>query len=87
MPKVIKEITVITGQYTNKDGQQKNRYQRIGSIIDTKNGEMLKIDVMPLKEGGWDGWAYINEPRPKEDQPRQQQRGSGFDDMDSDVPF
>lgn len=85
MPKVTKEITVITGQYTNKDGQQKNRYQRIGSVIDTKNGEMLKIDVIPLKEGGWDGWAYMNEPRPREDQPRQQ-RGSGFDDLDSD-PF
>lgn len=84
MPKVTKEITVITGQYTNKDGQQKNRYQRIGSVIDTKNGEMLKIDVIPLKDGGWDGWAYLNEPRPREDQPRQQR--SGFDDM-TDVPF
>ena len=84
MPKVTKEITVITGQYTNKDGQQKNRYQRIGSVIDTKNGEMLKIDVIPLKDGGWDGWAYLNEPRPREDQPRQQR--SGVDDME-DVPF
>ena len=35
-------------------------------IIDTKNGEMLKIDNVPLKEGGWDGWCYINDPRPKD---------------------
>ncbi len=84
MAKVIKEITVITGQYTNSQGQSKNRYQRIGSTIATKNGEMLKIDVIPLKEGGWDGWAYMNEPRPREDQPSQQR--SGFDDME-DVPF
>ena len=35
-------------------------------IIDTKNGEMLKIDNLPLKEGGWDGWCYINDPRPKD---------------------
>jgi hypothetical protein len=88
MAKVTKEITVITGTYTNKDGQQKNRYQRIGSVIDTKNGEMLKIDVIPLKEGGWDGWAYMNEPRDEQQLQRQprQQRGSGFDDMD-DAPF
>jgi hypothetical protein len=66
MSKVKKEITAIVGQYTNKEGQTKNRYQRIGSIIDTRNGEMLKLDVIPLKENGWDGWAYLNDPRPVE---------------------
>jgi hypothetical protein len=66
MAKLLKEISVITGKYTNAQGQEKNRYTRIGSIIETKNGEMLKIDVMPLMDGGWNGWAYINEPREKE---------------------
>jgi hypothetical protein len=88
MAKLINEITVITGTYTNAQGQQKNRYQRVGSIIDTKNGPMLKIDVIPLKEGGWDGWAYINEPRERDDQPQQRRanQGSGFDDMADDLP-
>jgi hypothetical protein len=88
MAKLINEITVITGTYNNAQGQQKNRYQRIGSIIDTKNGPMLKIDVIPLKEGGWDGWAYINEPRERDDQPQQRRapQGSGFDDMNDDLP-
>jgi hypothetical protein len=88
MAKLINEISVITGTYTNSQGQQKNRYQRIGSIIDTKNGPMLKIDVIPLKEGGWDGWAYINEPRERDDQPQQRRapQGSGFDDMNDDLP-
>ena len=90
MAKLINEITVITGTYTNAEGQQKNRYQRIGSIIDTKNGPMLKIDVIPLKEGSWDGWAYINEPRERDDQPQQRGRqapqSSGFDDMNDDLP-
>ena len=66
------------------NGEKKNRYSRIGSIIETKNGPMLKIGSIPLKEGGWDGWAYINEPREKEEQPRK--KSSGFDDM-TDVPF
>jgi hypothetical protein len=66
MAKLLKEISVITGKYTNASGQEKNRYTRVGSIIETKNGEMLKIDVMPLMDGGWNGWAYINEPREKE---------------------
>jgi hypothetical protein len=89
MSKITKEITAITGNYTNAQGQQKNRYQRIGSIIETKNGPMLKLDVIPLKEGGWDGWAYINEPRERDEQPqrsRQAPQNSGFDDMDNDLP-
>ena len=87
MYKLKKEVSCIIGTYTNAQGQSKNRYQRIGSIIETKNGEMLKIDVIPLKEGGWDGWAYLNDPKPREDQPVRQQKGSGFDDMPDDVPF
>jgi hypothetical protein len=27
---------------------------------------MLKIDVTPVMEGGWSGWAYVNEPREKD---------------------
>jgi hypothetical protein len=66
MSKVVKEISCVVGQYMNAAGQQKNRYQRIGSIINTRNGEMLKLDVIPLREGGWDGWAYLNDPKPRD---------------------
>lgn len=67
MAKLLKELSVITGTYKNSQGQEKNRYTRIGSIIDTKNGEMVKIDVIPMMEGGWSGWCYANPPRPKDD--------------------
>lgn len=84
MSKVSKEITCIVGEYTNAQGERKKRYQRIGSVIETKNGPMLKLDNIPLHEGGWDGWAYMNDPKPQEG--REQSRRSGFDDMD-DIPF
>lgn len=67
MAKLLKEVSVVSGQYTNAQGQQKNRYTRVGSIIETKNGEMLKLDVIPIVDGGWSGWCYVNEPRPKDD--------------------
>lgn len=88
MSKVIKEISCVVGEYTNKDGQIKKRYMRIGSIIETKIGNMLKLDSLPLREGGWDGWAYLNDPKPQEgrEQPASR-RPAPFDDMDSDVPF
>ena len=63
---ITKEISCVVGTYTNAQGATKNRYQRIGSIIETRNGEMLKLDVIPLKENGWDGWAYLNDPKPYE---------------------
>jgi hypothetical protein len=85
MSKIVKEISCIVGEYTNSQGEKKKRYQRIGSVIETKNGPMLKLDVIPLREGGWDGWAYMNDPRPQEDQPRRQ--ASGFGDMSDDIPF
>jgi len=61
------EITIVSGKYTNKDGQEKSRYQTIGSVIETKNGLMLKLDSIPLPDGGWNGWAYMNTPKPREE--------------------
>jgi hypothetical protein len=87
MSKVIKEISCVTGEYTNAQGERKKRYQRIGSIIETKNGPMLKLDNIPLREGGWDGWAYMNDPRPAEGQAQPRRQTSGFDDMSDDIPF
>jgi hypothetical protein len=50
---------------------------------------MLKLDVIPLKEGSWDGWAYINDPKPKDDDTRSMQpQRPQFDGMpDEDPPF
>ena len=59
---IVYEVTVKAGTY-QKDGQEKVRYQRIGSVIETKKGNMLKLDQMPLVEGGWSGWAYLFEPK------------------------
>ena len=88
MSKIIKEISCITGEYTNANGERKKRYQRIGSIIETKNGPMLKIDAIPLREGGWDGWAYINDPKPQESREQPIRQSAKFDDMtDGDIPF
>jgi len=85
MSKVLKEINTIVGEYKNAAGEVKKRYLRIGSIIETRNGAMLKLDTIPLKEGGWDGWAYINDPKKTDEAPRGKK--SGFDDMGDDIPF
>ena len=65
------EVTAVTGKYTDNNGQEKSRYLNIGAVIETKNGLMLKMESVPV---GWDGWAYLNEPRPREDAPQQHQQ-------------
>jgi len=85
---IIYEVTVKAGVY-QKDGQEKIRYQRIGSVIETKKGPMLKLDQMPLVEGGWEGWAYLFEPQTDgyKAPAKQKPASKDFLDMDSDVPF
>jgi len=83
MAKTIYEVTVITGEYKNKDGDIKKRYQRIGSVIETKLGPMLKMDATPIIEGGWSGWAYLNAPKDEQQQRARSAQPENFDD----VPF
>jgi hypothetical protein len=73
----IYEVTVKAGVY-QKDGQEKIRYQRIGSVIETKKGPMLKLDQVPLVEGGWTGWAYLFTPKEGDQKPKK----DTFDDID-----
>lgn len=78
MAKLIYEVSTIVGKYTNAQGQEKNRYQKVGSVIETKNGPMLKLDNIPVMEGGWTGWCYLNEPREKHE---------GLPKDDDDIQF
>ena len=56
--KKYKNIVVMTGTYTNREGQEKKRYQTIGSVfVDDSNNLKIKMDSTPLVEGGWNGWA------------------------------
>jgi len=82
---VIYEVTVKAGTY-QKDGQEKVRYQRIGSVIETKKGPMLKLDQMPLVEGGWEGWAYLFTPK-HEDQKGVPAKQSNDGFPDDDIQF
>lgn len=78
-----KEVTAVVGEYTNAKGETKKRYLKIGAIIESKHGPMLKLDTIPLE---WNGYAYINEPYDKE-QRQPQTRGARRQDDFEDEPF
>lgn len=81
--KKIKEISIITGTYKDKNGQDKKRYQTIGNLFEDGEYLKIKIDVMPLIKGGWDGWANCYDIEERTDKPRKM----GFEDMPNDIPF
>lgn len=93
------EVTAITGKYTDRDGNEKNRYAKLGVVVESKNGPMLKLESIPL---GWDGWAYLNEPKerdtagghggtrggaPQRERPARATDGPADDFSDSEIPF
>jgi hypothetical protein len=93
---IVKEVTVVT-RYTDAQGTEKKKYHNVGVIMSTKNGDMLKLETLPI---GWDGWAYLNDPKEREDKPparpaqqaRQPQRAPAgpppADNFtDDDIPF
>lgn len=89
---ILYKVSATSGKYTDKDGNEKNRYVDMGVVMETKNGPMLKLEAIPV---GWDGWAYLNEPKAREegDQQRQarpqrgQQQAPADDFADSEIPF
>ncbi len=62
---VVKNI-VVPEQYTSK-GEEKTKWNNIGSIIeiekDGKKYQKVKLNNVPI---GWDGWAYLFDPKPYE---------------------
>ena len=82
MAKTLYEVRVKTGTYTDQSGAEKGRYERIGSVIETKSGPMLKLDSIPIVENGWSGWAYLSTPKPKDDL-----KPKGKKEQDDDIPW
>jgi hypothetical protein len=77
--KKIKNIVVITGTYTNKDGAEKKRYQNIGSVfLDDNDNLKIKMDSMPLVDGGWNGWANCYDL---------EEKANKQEDRHDDIPF
>ncbi len=77
-----------TGTYKDKNGEEKNRWSKIGVVMDTRQGSLAgKIENIPV---GWDGWFSMAEPKVKDNfTPRgndEMPKASASDDL-NDIPF
>lgn len=58
------DCIVKNGTYTDKTGAEKNRWQKIGVCVETKQGGLaIKLEAIPVV---WDGWISLAEPKPRE---------------------
>lgn len=90
------DIAVKTGSYTDSTGQNKNRYQNIGAVMQGDNGPYLLLDPMinlaavPREAGKDRVICSLFEPKPQDgQQPRAAapaQRPAPAP-MDDDIPF
>ena len=90
-----KDIKVKMRTYVDKNGETKNYWMKIGTLVQTDKGESINIECFPVIEGGWNGWAYLNDPKPKDEflpRPQMQARPNLRQEprlslTDEDIPF
>lgn len=80
MSKTVRIVKASVGSYTDKDGKTKHRYRAIGSVVQTRTGEMLVLDLLPFN---WDGKAFLNEPEQQQDS----RRAPAHQMDDEDIPY
>ena len=85
------EIVAVTGKYTASDGTEKNRYTKLGVVIEGERGLRAKFEAIPV---GWDGWCFFSEPKPRDGAASAAKAAKPAakaqkpaDDFDDDLPF
>lgn len=56
------DVVASMGEYQDRDGNTKVRWQNCGAIFETKNGLALKLDAIPAGNS-WEGWFKLFEPK------------------------
>jgi len=84
---VTHELMARAGSYTDRDGNEKTRWQKCGILIEKDGRLSVKLEALPI---GFDGWLSCFEPRqddkPQRQAPRQSRQDDPFDDSGS-IPF
>lgn len=99
MAKKLYDVTVKTGTYM-KDGQEKARYEQVGSVFEGQSGPFMVMKRtfspagVPFQEGSDSIFLSLFEPRDDQQQGQrqrqaapQQRSGGQRDDFDQDIPF
>lgn len=84
MSKVKYEVVAVTGKYTDRDGNEKNRYLKCGVVIQTDKGFSLKLEAVPVESNGW---FMLFEPKERGESKGNTPLPAPSGDFDDDIPF
>ena len=89
---ILKELTVVTGQYTDRTGATKKRYKTIGHLHSGQYGDYITLNAdvnlaaYPRKDGDDRVTCNLREPYQK-DKPAAGKPAQAQDMPDDDIPF
>lgn len=77
---------VVAREYTDRDGNKKSSFTKIGAAFATRNGGWsITLDALPLPnmgERGLETRILLMPPRPREDTQRLPSRNADIDEID-----
>lgn len=96
MTKKLRDLAVKTGEYTNREGETKGKWQNIGALLESDEGSrFLLIDRwfnpagLPNPDNRGNIMVSLFKPKEKENKPSENTASppSPADDFDDDIPF
>lgn len=67
------DLCIKTGEYTDRNGEQKGRWLTIGTVFrHDDGGSSIKLDCFPVGVPDWSGWVSVFKKKPREEQSGQQ---------------
>ena len=61
------DLVATVGEYTNRDGEKKKRYQNCGSVFTGEDGRMsIKLEALPISKD-WSGFMSLYEVEAKQE--------------------
>jgi hypothetical protein len=97
MRKIFDAVATV-GEYTNRAGEKKKRYQNVGAIFEDDEGRMsMKLEALPVSPA-WSGWISFYEPKAPAGAPAGSERQptskpaaapkhDPLDNEEDDIPF
>ena len=70
-----KNLVVVVGTWTNREGETKKNYKTIGQLHEGSNGDYITLEsdvnlaAYPRKEGDTRVMVSLYDPKPKEERP------------------
>lgn len=91
---IVKELSVVTRTYTDKQGNEKKVWKTIGAIHTSSKGSeyivldpLINLAAIPRKDGDDRVFVSMFDPKEKQPQSKGQGRSGPISDFNDDVPF